>query len=69
LVEAGRFINELDKIRRINPRIICSAHLPPASGKTEHLLGLLENLPASTPFVTPDQTALEQILAQIKDGN
>lgn len=69
LVEAGRFSKELDKIRRIEPKLICSAHLPPASGKTEYLLGVLEKLPDSTPFITPDQTALEQILAQIKDGN
>ena len=69
LVEPGKFSKELGKIRQINPQKIFSAHLPPASGKTEYLLGLLENLPASTPFLTPDQTALEQILAQMKNGN
>lgn len=69
LVEPGRFSKELDKIRQMNPKTILSAHLPHASEKTQYLLGLLENLPASTPFITPDQTALKQILAQIKKGN
>jgi glyoxylase-like metal-dependent hydrolase (beta-lactamase superfamily II) len=69
LVESGKFSKELDKIRRIDPKRIFSAHLPPAFGKTEQLLEILENLPVSTPFVTPDQTALEQILAHFKNGN
>jgi glyoxylase-like metal-dependent hydrolase (beta-lactamase superfamily II) len=69
LVESGKFSKELDKIRQIDPKRIFSAHLPPAFGKTEQLLEILENLPVSTPFVTPDQTALEQILAHFKNGN
>jgi flavorubredoxin len=68
MVEVNRFSKALEKIRQIGPKMIFSAHLPPAHGKTEQLLGLLENLPASTPFVTPDQTALEQILAQMRSG-
>ncbi len=39
---------------------------PPARGNTAELLDLLEMLPTSTPFVTPNQTALEQILAQVR---
>jgi hypothetical protein len=66
MVEPDRFTKALDKIRRIAPKMVFSAHLPPARGKTGRLLEILENLPASTPFVTPDQTALEQILAQMK---
>lgn len=69
LVESGKFSKELDRIRRINPKRIFSAHLPPAFEKTRQLLEILENLPVSKPFVTPDQKALEQILAQIKKGN
>ncbi len=66
MLDAGTFSKALDKIRRMAPKRIFSAHLPPAQGKTEQLLEFLENLPASTPFVTPDQAALEQILAQMK---
>ena len=66
LVASGKFSKELDKIRRIDPERIFSAHLPPAFGKAKQLLEILDNLPDSTPFVTPDQTALEQILSQLK---
>jgi flavorubredoxin len=68
MVEPGRFAKALDKIRQIAPKMVFSSHLPPARGKTEWLLKALEKLPASTPFVTPNQTVLEQILAQAKSG-
>jgi flavorubredoxin len=68
MVETGKFSQALDKIRQIGPKMILSAHLPPARGKTGQFLDLLEKLPASTPFVTPDQKALQQILAQMKSG-
>jgi flavorubredoxin len=66
MVEPGGFIRALDRIRKMGPKMIFSAHLPPVRGKTEQLLELLAEVPASTPFVTPDQTALEQILAQMR---
>lgn len=69
MVEPSKFSQALDRIRQIAPKMIFSAHLPPARGKTEHLLELLATVPTSTPFVTPDQTALEQILAQTKGGS
>ena len=65
MVEPGLFRQALDRIRQINPKMIFSAHLPPARGKSEQFLELLAKVPTSTPFVTPDQKALEQILAQI----
>jgi len=68
MVETSRFSKALDKIRQIAPKMIFSAHLPPARGRTERFLELLESLPASAPFITPGQTALEQILAQMKSG-
>ena len=63
MVEQSEFMKSLDRIRQINPKMIFSAHLPPAQGKTEQFLELLAEVPSSTPFVTPDQTALEHILA------
>ena len=68
-VEPGVFSQALDGIRQMAPKIILSAHLPPARGKTEQLLELLARIPTSTPFVTPNQTALEQILAQTSGGS
>ena len=64
MVEPKVFGGALDKIREIAPKIILSAHMLPAQGKTEHFLECLAKVPASTPFVTPNQKALEQILAQ-----
>ena len=69
MVEPGKFSQGLDRIRQIAPKMIFSAHLPPARGKTEQFLKLIETLPASVPFVTPDQAALEQILAGMKSGS
>jgi len=68
-VQPSEFSRALDGIRQIAPKIIFSAHLPPARGKTERFLELLATVPASTPFVTPNQTALEQILAQARGGS
>jgi flavorubredoxin len=68
MVEPGIFRQALNRIRQINPKMIFSAHLPPAQGKTEQFLELLAKVPTSTPFVTPDQKALEQILAQMGSG-
>lgn len=64
MVEPKVFGGALDKIRGIAPKMILSAHMLPAQGQTEHFLELLAKVPASPPFVTPNQKALEQILAQ-----
>jgi flavorubredoxin len=69
LVDPGVFGQTLNKIRQLAPKMILSAHLPPAQGKTEQLLELLARVPSSTPFVAPDQKALEQLLAQMKTGS
>jgi flavorubredoxin len=66
MVEPPAFTKALDRIRQIAPKMILSAHLPPAPGKTERLLELLAGVPASAPFVAPDQAALEQILAGMR---
>jgi glyoxylase-like metal-dependent hydrolase (beta-lactamase superfamily II) len=65
MVEPDVFSRELDIIRQLDPEAIFSAHLPPAKGKTEQFLESLAKVPTSTPFVAPDQTALEQLLDQM----
>jgi flavorubredoxin len=67
MVEASVFNQTLDAIRQLSPNMILSAHLPPSRGKTEQLFDLLATVPTSTPFVAPDQTALEQMLGRTKD--
>ncbi|HSB05489.1 MAG TPA: MBL fold metallo-hydrolase [Thermodesulfobacteriota bacterium] len=69
MVEPTVFSAALDRIRQIGPKMIFSAHLPPAQGKTEQFLELLAEVPTSTPFVAPNQAALEQILAQTRGRN
>ena len=66
LVKPNEFNPGLDRIRRIAPKAILSAHLPPAIGKTEQFLKWLATVPPSSPAIAPDQTALEQILSQEK---
>jgi flavorubredoxin len=68
MVEPSAFSQALDKIRQMAPKMILSGHLPPTQGKTEQVLELLARVPTSTPFVAPNQRALEQILAQKRGG-
>jgi len=68
-VEPSEFSQAVGRIRQIAPKMIFSAHLPPARGKTEQFLELLARVPTATPFVAPNQTALEQILAQMRGGS
>ena len=69
MVKPSEFSQALDRIRQIAPKMIFSAHLPPAKGKTEQLLELLATVPPSTPNIAPNQTALKQILAQTMGGS
>jgi flavorubredoxin len=69
MVKSDKFKLALDRIRQIAPKMILSAHLPPSAGKTEQFLKLLETVPDSTPAIAPDQKALEQILAQRREGD
>jgi len=64
MVDPDAFSQALDRIRQIAPKMIFSAHLPPAEGKVAQFLDWFAKVPASTPFVAPNQTVLEQILAQ-----
>ena len=65
MVKPNDFSKTMDRIRQLDPKIILSGHLPPATGKTEQFLERLAKVPDSTPAIAPDQTALEQILAQM----
>ncbi len=63
-VDRGQFARTLDQVRRIEPSMIYSSHLPPAPGAM--LNDFVESL-AMTPdaerFTGPDQAALEAMLA------
>ena len=66
MVDRKAFNQVLDTLRRLAPRMILSAHLPPAKGKNEQLLQLLAGVPSSSPFIAPNQAVLDQILAEMK---
>jgi flavorubredoxin len=65
-VDEAAFVKELNGIRDMEPALVLSSHLPAApGGMTERLLASLEAAPTATPFVGPDQAALEAMLAQM----
>jgi flavorubredoxin len=68
-VDKGAFAKQLDEIRRIEPAMILSAHLPAAPGSmTERFINTLTLVPEAKPFIGPDQAAFEQMLRQITEA-
>jgi len=60
---------ELDTLRAWEPELVLSSHLPAAPGTMfGRLTANLEAAPAATPFVGPDQAALEAMLAEMTQG-
>lgn len=64
-VDRTLFDKNLNRIRELSPKLICSAHLPIAREMTEDLLENLRAAPEAQPFVGPDQKALEAMLAEM----
>jgi hypothetical protein len=65
-VDRGVFAKDLDAMRRLSPDHVLSSHLPAASGASlDRMLASLEAARAGTPFVGPDQAALEQMMASM----
>ena len=68
-VDERTFAKELDGIRKMEPKMILSSHLPAARGDlTERLLASLAATPGAQPFVGPDQAGLEQMLKEMTEG-
>jgi flavorubredoxin len=62
--DVGAFAKELDVVRRMEPTMILSSHLPAARGDmTNRILGNLAEAQSAPPFVAPNQATLEQMLA------
>lgn len=68
-VDQNKFGQSLNGIRQMAPKAIFSSHLPPAQGKTEQFLKLVEGCPSAEPFVTPNQAAMEAIMAGTGGGS
>ncbi len=65
LTDAGRFAATLDRLRAIDPDVILSGHLPPASRRDrDTLFTLLDEVREAPTFEGPDQAAMEQMMAR-----
>lgn len=60
-IDAKTFARALELYRRLAPRAVLSAHLPPAPGMIERLCDLLEQARGEAPSVAPD---LDTVLAR-----
>lgn len=67
-VDQDRFAESLRPLREMDAAMVLSSHLPPAVGRTESLIDSLARTPEATPFVGPDQQALEALLAGFEPG-
>ncbi len=65
--DSSRFERTLNELRHLGAERVLSSHLPPATGVTDRLIDNLAAVPGSSPWVGPDQAALEQILAGVAD--
>jgi hypothetical protein len=64
-VDESKFGAELENIRKLDPTVVLSSHLPPARGMLGQLLGALADAPKAPVFVGPSQAAFESMLAQM----
>jgi flavorubredoxin len=68
-VDTEALAKELDGIRKMEPKMVLSSHLPAAPGNmTERLLESLTTAPAAQPFVGPDQASLQMMLKEMAQG-
>jgi len=68
-VDRDAFGHDLDRLREIEPTMVCSSHLPPAPGAMLDLfVKSLAMVPAADPFVGPDHAALEAMLSGMAQG-
>lgn len=56
------YARALDEVRRVEPDVICSAHLPPVRGRTKQFIDTLTRVPHAEVFVPPNQRDLEEML-------
>lgn len=65
-VDRTAFRASLEPMRRLAPPVVLSSHLPAAHDATTRLLDTLEQAPDASPYVGPDQAALEAMLAEME---
>lgn len=65
-VDETKFAASLDSVRKLDPELLLSTHLPAIHGNLERHLETLRRLPGTTPWVGPDQAALEAMLSELE---
>jgi flavorubredoxin len=68
VIDRAKYLATIEPLRRMDPAIILSTHLPPASGRLSEFIEMLAAAPLGEPFVGPDQQALEAMLAGFEPG-
>jgi hypothetical protein len=68
VIDRAKYLATIDPLRSMDPSIILSTHLPPASGRLPEFIDMLTAAPLGEPFVGPDQQALEAMLAGFEPG-
>lgn len=68
LVDRDRFLATVEPLRAMAPETILCTHLPPAVGLASRFIDTIGAVPGLSPFVGPDQAALEQMLAGFEPG-
>jgi hypothetical protein len=61
--DPAKFATTYDCLREFKPELMLSTHLPPARGRLDDMLDMLDEAPNTDPFVGPDQAMLEAMLA------
>jgi len=64
ITDESKFGEKLAAIQSLEPRVILSGHLPPASGITNTLLQYLAAARTTPVWVGPDQAALEKMTSE-----
>ena len=65
-IDETKFAASLDRLRELDPELVLSTHLPAIHGNFEGHIDTLLRLPGTTPWVGPDQAALEAMLAELE---
>ena len=65
LVDRAKFADVIDGVRRLGATNVLSSHLPPATGRLDVLLKIIESVPDAEPFVPPDYEAFVAIVSQM----
>jgi hypothetical protein len=64
-LDEDRFEAVLDAVRWLSPDRVLSSHLPAASRSVDRFLNVLRSPRDAEPFVAPNQSAFEEMIAQM----